>query len=51
VPFLTSDGHVASLDGLAAAVRRGDIGRAAIDRKAGPESGPESRGNGDVDRP
>jgi histidine ammonia-lyase len=38
---------MASLDGLAAAVRRGEIARAALDATAEPVT----RGNGDVDRP
>jgi histidine ammonia-lyase len=38
---------MASIDGLAAAVRRGEIARAALDATAAPVT----RGNGDVDRP
>jgi histidine ammonia-lyase len=46
VPYLSPDAYVPPIDGLAGAVRRGEIGRAALAGTAEPGS----RGNGDVDR-
>ena len=47
VRYLSMDDRVPSIDGLAVAVRGGEIARAAFD----PSSGAKSRGNGDDDRP
>jgi histidine ammonia-lyase len=52
VPYLTIDDQVPDVDGLAAAVRDGQIARAALDG-GGADDGADTgfRGNGDDDRP
>ena len=50
VPFLSMDDQVPSIDDLTAAVRGGEIARAALD-SVGAVGDAAKRGNGDDDRP